>query len=127
MALQIRRVYDPPQESDGARVLIDRLWPRGLSKEKAHLDEWAKALAPSSQLRTRFGHKAENLEEFSALYCAELDAAPEAQAAARQILLQSRSGMVTLLYGAKDSQINHAVVLKAYLENLAGRLDTEQV
>ncbi len=123
MALQIKRIYDPPTESDGVRVLVDRLWPRGLSRERACLDGWVKALAPSSRLRTWFGHKAENFEEFAALYRAQLDADTEAQAAARQLLLQSRTGTVTLLYGARDPQINHAVVLKAYLDDLAKRAD----
>lgn len=116
MALQIKRIYDPFQESDGARLLVDRLWPRGVSKMDARLDGWPKDLAPSRQLRVWFGHMAENFEEFALLYRAELDASAEAQAAARQVILQSKAGMVTLLYGAKDPQINHAVVLKAYLD-----------
>lgn len=116
MALQIKRIYDPVQDSDGVRLLVDRLWPRGISKEKAHLDGWVKELAPSSPLRVWFGHQAEYFAEFSALYRAELDADAAAQAAARQLLLQSKAGMVTLLYAAKDPQINHVIVLKAYLE-----------
>lgn len=115
MMLQIKRIYDPFQESDGVRLLVDRLWPRGISKENAHLDGWLKELAPSPQLRMWFGHKAENFAEFAMLYRAELDASPQAQAAAQQIILQSTKTMVTLLYGAKDSQINHAVILRAYL------------
>lgn len=116
MALQIKRIYDPPQESDGLRLLTDRLWPRGVSKERARLDGWIQALAPSPELRIWFGHKAENFSEFSARYRAELDADAEAQAAVQQVLLQSEAATVTLLYGAKDPQINHAVVLKAYLD-----------
>ncbi|MGI6176138.1 MAG: DUF488 domain-containing protein [Christensenellales bacterium] len=119
MAIQIKRVYDPFRESDGIRLLVDRLWPRGISKEKAQLDGWIKELAPSSQLRKWFGHKAEKFEEFAALYQAELDADTEAQSAVRQLLLQSRGNMVTLLYGAKDPEINHAIILKAYLESKA--------
>jgi uncharacterized protein YeaO (DUF488 family) len=115
MMLQIKRIYDLFQESDGARLLVDRLWPRGISKEKAHLDGWFKELAPSHQLRTWFGHKAENFAEFAMLYRAELDASAQAQAAAQQVIIQSSKTMVTLLYGAKDPQINHAVILKAYL------------
>lgn len=76
-----------------------------------------KALAPSPQLRIWFGHKAENFEEFAALYQAELDTNAEAQAAARQVILQSKENMVTLLYGAKDPQVNHAIILKEYLES----------
>ncbi|MEA5016360.1 MAG: DUF488 family protein [Candidatus Limiplasma sp.] len=119
MALQIKRIYDPFQESDGIRLLVDRLWPRGISKEKARLDGWVKELSPSPQLRTWFGHKAEHFEEFAGLYRAELTANPQAQAAAEQVVFQSKEGNVTLLYGAKDPQINHAVVLKAYLEELS--------
>lgn len=118
MALQIKRIYDPAQESDGTRLLVDRLWPRGVSKERAHLDGWVKDLTPSGQLRTWFGHTSENFEKFSALYRAELDASPQAQAAAREVIRQSENGTVTLLYGAKNQKINHAVVLKEYLENL---------
>lgn len=116
MAIEIKRIYEPPQESDGIRLLIDRLWPRGISKEGAQLSGWVKALAPSSGLRTWFGHRAERFTEFSALYRAELDAGAEAQAAARQVIVQSKAHTVTLLYGAKDPQINHALILKAYLE-----------
>lgn len=116
MALQIKRVYDSFQEGDGIRLLVDRLWPRGISKENAHLDGWVKELAPSSRLREWFGHKRENFAEFAALYRAELDANTQAQAAAGRIVQQSKGNMVTLLYGAKDPQINHAIVLKEYLE-----------
>ncbi len=116
MALQIKRIYDSFQESDGTRLLVDRLWPRGISKENAHLDGWVKELAPSHQLRTWFGHRAENFEKFAMRYRAELDADAEAQAAVRQVVFQSKEHMVTLLYGAKDPQVNHAVILKEYLE-----------
>ena len=115
MALQIKRIYDSFQDSDGVRLLVDRLWPRGISKEDAHLDGWLKDLAPSQQLRMWFGHKAEHFAEFALLYRAELDASAQAQAAAQQVILQSKKTMVTLLYGAKDPQINHAVVLRTYL------------
>lgn len=116
MALQIKRIYAPFQKSDGIRLLVDRLWPRGISKEEAHLDGWAKELAPSRELRMWFGHRADRFEEFSVLYQGELDANTEAQAAIRRVLLQSRENQVTLLYGAKDMKINHAVILKDYLE-----------
>lgn len=122
MALQIKRIYDAVQESDGIRLLVDRLWPRGVSKENAHLDGWLKELAPSPELRVWFGHKAENFAEFAMLYRAELDASGKAQAAAQQAALQSKNNMVTLLYGAKDTQINHAIVLRTYLEEKAKSL-----
>lgn len=96
---------------------MDRLWPRGISKENARLDGWVKELAPSHQLRIWFGHKSENFEKFASLYRSELDKDAQAQVAARQVILQSKENMVTLLYGAKDPQINHAVILKQYLES----------
>jgi uncharacterized protein YeaO (DUF488 family) len=119
MGFQIKRIYDPFRESDGVRLLVDRLWPRGVSKESARLDGWPKELAPSRRLRVWFGHKAENFEEFAALYRAELNSNEGAQAAVGQAVLQSKKTMVTLLYAAKDPQINHAVILKEYLEERA--------
>lgn len=117
MAFYIKRVYDTFQESDGIRLLVDRLWPRGISKERAYLDGWVKELAPSPELRIWFAHKAERFEEFSIRYKNELDKSIEAQATILRIISQSKENTVTLLYGAKDSQINHAVVLKEYLED----------
>ena len=116
MTLKIKRIYDVYEESDGVRYLVDRLWPRGISKERARLTGWLKSLAPSTALRKRFGHMAERFEAFSALYRDELDANPEAQAAAQQVIQQSRHQTVTLLYGAKDTHDNQAVVLRDYLE-----------
>ena len=116
MPLQIKRIYDPYQESDGLRYLVDRLWPRGISKEAAHLTGWLKTLAPSTALRKQFGHMSERFAEFSVLYRDELDASPETQAAAREIIQQSRQHTVTLLYGAKDPHFNQAVVLLDYLQ-----------
>lgn len=120
MAIQIKRVYGPIQESDGLRLLVDGLWPLGISKVNARLDGWVKELAPSPQLRTWFGHKEENFEEFARRYRAELEADAGAQAAARKIILQSKEGVVTLLFGAKDPERNNATVLKAYLESKDG-------
>lgn len=110
-ALLLKRVYEPPEEEDGARVLVDRLWPRGLTKEKAALDHWAKEAAPSDALRRWFGHRPDRWEEFVARYREEL-AAPPAQdeiAAIRRLL---RQGRVTLLYAAHDEERNNAVVLR---------------
>lgn len=118
MPIQIKRIYDPVEASDGIRLLVDRLWPRGVSKEHAHLDGWEKELAPSTELRKWFGHKAENFKEFSKLYKAELDKSPEAQEAAHKVKDLSKKHTVTLLYGAKDPHINHALVLKAYIDAL---------
>ena len=124
MALRIKRIYEEAAGEDGLRVLVDRLWPRGLSKEKAGLDEWFKVLAPSDQLRHWFDHKAERFPEFDRRYRAELAALQEgdaeAAAAVDTLLEASRRGSVTLLYGAKNEELNQAVVLKSYLEGLSG-------
>ncbi|MGI6544898.1 MAG: DUF488 domain-containing protein [Fastidiosipilaceae bacterium] len=119
MAIQIKRIYNPFEQSDGVRLLVDRLWPRGISKEKARLDGWVKELAPSSDLRTWFGHEAEKFDEFSVRYQEELDTSAEAQEEVQEVLRQSEDNTVTLLYGAKDPQINHAVILKSYIESKA--------
>ena len=107
-----KRIYDEPSADDGYRVLVDRLWPRGVSKERAALDEWDKDIAPSSDLRTWFGHEPANFDEFRARYEDELKQNPAVAA-----LLKRTEGksVVTLLYGAKDRQDNQAVVLAAVL------------
>lgn len=112
MGLKLKRIYDAPSADDGYRVLVDRLWPRGVSKEKATLDLWLKDVAPSPELRTWFGHKPERFEEFTARYRSELDSNP-AVAELRQIIGSHKS--VTLLYTAHDPKINHAAVLEDYL------------
>lgn len=116
MPLQIKRIYETPENSDGFRILVDRLWPRGVSKARAQLDEWLKDITPSTQLRVWFGHKPENMEEFATLYRAELDVNPQAQKDIQKVIVQSEKGMVTLLYAAKDPKINHAIILKNYIE-----------
>ncbi|MEA5154752.1 DUF488 domain-containing protein [Raineyella sp.] len=108
----VKRIHDSPGPDDGFRVLIDRLWPRGISKERAALDEWAKDLAPSPDLRTWFDHRADRFEEFVARYRAELDANPEA---ARRVKEWADLPEVTLLYAAKDPALNQAVVLQEWL------------
>lgn len=112
MALKIKRIYDAPADGDGYRVLVDRLWPRGVSKEKAALNMWLKDVAPSPELRTWFGHKPERFREFEARYRSELDGNP-AVAELRGVI--SVQGNVTLLYGARDPNVNHAAVLERYL------------
>ena len=111
--ISIKRAYDPAEPSDGYRVLVDRLWPRGLSKERAALDLWDKDVAPSTQLRKWFGHDPARFAEFGARYVAELDAAPDEVARLRGIC--TRHDAVTLLYAAKDPAVNHALVLRDYL------------
>ena len=108
MDISIKRVYLPAEDSDGCRVLVDRLWPRGIKKEDAKVDLWAKTLAPSVELRKWFNHIPERFEEFSKKYVEELKANPEAALVLDEL---RRHDKVTLLYGAKDEQHNNAVVL----------------
>lgn len=115
MSIQIKRIYDPAVAADGERILVDRLWPRGVSKEHAALTLWMKNIAPSTELREWFGHKAERMGEFTAKYRAELDHDSEKQAAVADLVQRSKKDTVTLLYGAKDPQINHAAVLADYI------------
>lgn len=116
MKVRIKRVYDEPAPEDGTRILVDRLWPRGLTKEKAQIDLWLKDVTPSSELRTWFDHDPAKWEEFQARYEFELNQHPEAVETLRK---QIQSEPTTLLYGAKDPEHTHALVLKNYLERLA--------
>ena len=113
--LTIKRVYEAPSKDDGFRVLVDRLWPRGVSKERAGLDLWLKEIAPSPQLRTWFHHDADKFNEFSNRYERELD---DNYAVGRLLDICRSHAKVTLLYGAKNPQVNHAVVLRKYLTKL---------
>lgn len=113
MKLSLKRVYEPPSEDDGLRVLVDRLWPRGLRKEDAAVDLWLKEIAPSAELRKWFGHDPDKWTEFGRRYRAELDGRGGEIDALRQ---RAGEGHVTLVYGAKDERHNQAVVLKDYLE-----------
>lgn len=122
MPFKIKRIYDAFDPDDGWRVLIDRVWPRGVSKEKARLDEWFTELAPSTLLRKWFGHIPKKFDEFTTKYRAELDQNPEIQEAIGQILAKSKDSQVTLLYSARDTDHNQAVVLRDYLEEKASRL-----
>ena len=112
MAFVIKRVYDPAEASDGYRVLVDRLWPRGVSKERAELDLWHKEVAPSPDLRTEWHHNRERFDEFAERYRSELDANEAARAL---IALGDEHDRVTLLFGARDEQVNHAAVLLDWL------------
>jgi uncharacterized protein YeaO (DUF488 family) len=112
MAVRTKRVYEPADASDGYRVLIDRLWPRGVSKERAHLDEWARDLAPSTELRRWFGHDPARFPEFRRRYREELEAQGEKL---RELRRRARGGTVTLVYAARDSELNDAVVLAELL------------
>ena len=111
--IEVKRVYDPPSQKDGRRILVERLWPRGMKKEALELDAWMKDVAPSTELRKWFGHRVERWEDFKRRYRQELDANPDAW---RPVLDESRRGTVTLLYSSHDTEHNNAVALKAYLE-----------
>ena len=118
MTIHLARVYDHAAAPAGARILVDRLWPRGLSKAALHLDLWLRDIAPSDDLRHWFGHEVPKWPEFRARYRAELDANPDAVA---QALDWCRKGPVVLLFAAHDADHNNAVVLRDYLlERLDG-------
>jgi uncharacterized protein YeaO (DUF488 family) len=114
MSIAIKRVYEPAAKADGYRVLVDRLWPRGLKKEDLPLDLWAKELAPSAALRKWFGHEPSRWDGFRHRYATELDALAEYW---RPLAERAVRHAVTLLYGARDEDHNNAVALKSYLEN----------
>ena len=109
----LKRVYEEPQAADGARFLVERLWPRGIKKEDLPMQAWLKDAAPSTELRRWFGHDPAKWEEFKRRYQAELDANPDAW---QPLLEASKKGKVTLLYAARDTEHNNALVLKLYLE-----------
>jgi uncharacterized protein YeaO (DUF488 family) len=113
MDIRLKRAYTAAADEDGTRVLVDRLWPRGVSKEKARLDLWLKAIAPSTELRKWFNHDPAKWREFRQRYTQELEDNPEA---VKRLLDLADAGRVTLIYGAKDEMHNEAVVLKEYLE-----------
>jgi uncharacterized protein YeaO (DUF488 family) len=116
MSVRLKRAYEQPASSDGYRVLVDRLWPRGVSREEARLDEWAKELAPSAALRRWFAHDPARFAEFRRRYTAELAAHEEKLGELRR---RARNGTLTLVYGARDEEHNDAVVLAELLR--AGR------
>jgi uncharacterized protein YeaO (DUF488 family) len=111
--VQIKRVYAEPSKEDGKRILVDRLWPRGLAKEKARVDLWLKEVAPSTELRKWFGHDPEKWPEFQARYKEEMKTHAEAIALLRQ---EAKQGPITLLYGARDEKHNEAAVLLHVLQ-----------
>lgn len=114
MSIVVKRVYVPAADTDGYRVLLDRLWPRGLKKADVAFNLWAKALAPSNELRKWFGHDPALWDEFRRRYAAELDEMADHW---QPLAEQSRRQRVTLLFGARDEEHNNAVALKAYVEN----------
>jgi uncharacterized protein YeaO (DUF488 family) len=111
--LKTKRAYEPAEAGDGTRFLVDRLWPRGIKKEKLKMEAWLKDVAPSPELRKWFAHDPDKWHEFQKRYRAELRANPEAW---KPILEAAKKGDVTLLYGARDTEHNSAILLKAFLE-----------
>ena len=111
--LKIKRVYDPPSPNDGKRILIDRLWPRGLKKEDAKVDDWIKEVAPSTELRTWYGHDPKKWSEFKRRFFSELR---RRQDLVEGIVSASRKGTVTLLFGSREERFNNAVALKEFVE-----------
>jgi uncharacterized protein YeaO (DUF488 family) len=111
--LRLKRAYDPVSADDGTRFLVERLWPRGLSKAKLHVDAWLKDVGPSTQLRTWFSHGPEKWAQFRTRYFRELDSQPESW---RPILSAARRGTVTLVYSSHDEEHNNAVALQQYLQ-----------
>ena len=117
LGVRTRRVYDDPSPEDGRRVLVDRIWPRGLAKARAGIDEWAKAVAPSTELRRWYGHEPGRFEEFRRRYSAEL-AEPERQAALRHLRELARSGRLTLVTATRDLDHSQATVLADHLRGM---------
>ena len=115
MSGRVKRVYDEPTKSDGRRVLVDHLWPRGLKKNEAQIDEWLKEIAPSTRLRKWFGHDPARWKEFKKKYAAELDGQRDQ---VEKLAREASKRRITLLFSAKDTQHNNAVALKDYIEKL---------
>ncbi len=111
--IRIKRVYDPASPTDGQRLLVDRLWPRGVRKDAGRFDAWLKDASPSNELRAWYHHEPEKWDEFCRRYWAELDASPTAW---QPILVAARQGDVTLLYSARAVEYNNALALKMYLD-----------
>ncbi len=120
MQIRTKRVYDKPNTNDGLRVLIDRIWPRGVSKEDARLDQWIREVAPSTALRKWFNHDPDKWDEFKRRYFKELG---ENQGRLRSLLTDIATRRITLLYAARDKEHNNAVALREYLVNLVEHTD----
>ncbi|HYD79053.1 MAG TPA: DUF488 family protein [Paucimonas sp.] len=117
VAIKIKRVYDAPAASDGKRILVDRLWPRGIAKAQADIAHWAKSISPSNELRKWYGHDPEKWEEFRLRYFAELDANPDGM---RELLAHLDTRAATFLFSSKELLINNAAALKDYVEARLG-------
>lgn len=116
--IQVKRVYEPPEKSDGARFLVDHLWPRGLKKEALQVERWVKHVSPSNELRAWFGHEPIKWKEFQRRYFAELDQQPDTW---EPLLEIAREKDITLVFSARDIEHNNAIALKWYLEKKLAR------
>ncbi len=119
--IRIKRVYDAPDRDDGERILVDRLWPRGVTKEKACIESWRKEIGPSTELRQWFGHDPRRWDEFQRRYERELQD-PGKRAVLRDLAARSRRGTVTLVFGARDELHNNAMVLKHLIDGIVRRV-----
>lgn len=115
--LEIKRAYENPESKDGYRVLVDRLWPRGIKKEDLQLDSWEKDIAPSPDLRKEFNHDPKKFDWFKEQYRSELEESDQTPKFVKQLKKELDNKTVTLVYGAKDKKHNHAIVLKEYVES----------
>lgn len=122
----LKRAYEKPARSDGVRILVDRLWPRGIKKEDLRLNAWAKTLAPSTELRTWFAHEEKKWPEFRKRYRAELAAAGAVKTIRELLAAAGHPKTITLLYGAKDREHNEAVVLRDFFERVAAKEDADR-
>jgi uncharacterized protein YeaO (DUF488 family) len=116
MPVYLKRLFEPVSEEDGTRVLIDRLWPRGIAKDRANWQYWLKDVAPSPELRTWFSHRADRFELFRIRYEQELATDPKGRVAVSRLKKYAESGNLTLLYAAKDESCNHAIILRDWLD-----------
>lgn len=114
--LKMKRIYEEASSEDGYRILVDRLWPRGVAKERAQIDYWAKEITPSTDIRKAFKHEAGQFEDFRKAYVYELDTNEGSKEFLNLIYEKLKAGNVTLLYAAKNEQINHVIVLKDWIE-----------
>ena len=115
ITIRIKRVYEEAEEPDGRRILVDRLWARGISKEKAKVDLWVKEIAPSTELRRWYGHDPNKWTEFKRRYAAELEANP---GNVEEIVAEVQAGTVTFLYSSKEERLNNAIALREYIESI---------
>lgn len=122
--IQLKRAYEPAEPSDGKRVLVDQFWPRGITKDKLQAERWEKAVAPSKELCKWFGHDPARWDEFQRRYRQELGA-PDKQAMIEQLARESREGRLTLVYGARDTEHNQAVVLRSVIETSGALVNHE--